>query len=208
EDHASLGLGAIALYNLTFDRAWLDRAKTLGNAILERFWDDATQAFFDTAVDGEQLVTRPRDVTDNAMPSGTSLAIELMLILGDLFADSRYTTPATHMLETVVEPMVRYPTAFGHALGAADMAVRGAMEVAITGATTDLRFRGLAHVVAGRYVPSLVMAFGAGASAEGVELLKGRASDAPTAYVCRAYACDAPTSVPSELSAQLTHVSS
>ncbi|MEO8624835.1 MAG: thioredoxin domain-containing protein, partial [bacterium] len=113
EDHASLGLGAIALYNLTFDRTWLDRARTLGDAILERFWDDATQAFFDTAADGEQLVTRPRDVTDNAMPSGTSLAIELMLILGDLFADSRYTIPATHMLETVVEPMVRYPTAFG-----------------------------------------------------------------------------------------------
>jgi uncharacterized protein YyaL (SSP411 family) len=208
EDHASLGLGAIALYNLTFDRIWLDRAKMLGDAILARFWDDATQAFFDTAADGEQLVTRPREVTDNAMPSGTSLAIELMLILGDLFADSRYTAPATHMLETVAEPMARYPTAFGHALGAADMAVRGAVEVAITGATTDSAFRELARVVASRYVPSLVLAFGAGSSAEGIELLRRRASDAPMAYVCTAYACDAPTSDPFELRGQLEHLSS
>ena len=91
EDHAALGLGAIALYQLTFDRVWLDRARMLGDEILARFWDEDAQAFFDTASDGEQLVTRPRDVTDNAMPSGTSLAVELLLILGDVFGVTELT---------------------------------------------------------------------------------------------------------------------
>jgi uncharacterized protein YyaL (SSP411 family) len=204
EDHAALGLGAIALYNLSFDRRWLDRARILGDEILARFWDDDTQAFFDTASDGETLVTRPRDVTDNALPSGTSLTIELLLTLGDLFAQPRYTNPATHMLETIAEPMARYPTAFGHALCAADMAVRGAVEIAITGLPTDEAFRELTLAVAGQYVPSLVMAFGLGAAADGIELLKDRASDAPTAYVCRAYSCETPTRDPGELSVQLS----
>ena len=204
EDHAALGLAAVALYNLTFDWSWLDRAKMLGDEILLRFWEEETQAFFDTASDGEQLVTRPRDVTDNAMPSGTSLAIELMLILGDLFAQRTYTDRATHMLETIAEPMARYPTAFGHALGAADMAVRGAIEVAIAGDRTDARFVALDRVVASEYLPSLVLA--AGLESAELAVLVGRESSEPVAYVCRAYSCDAPTVDPSVLRAQLRSV--
>ena len=51
------------------------------------FWDDDTGAFFDTASDHEALVTRPRDITDNATPSGTSLAAELLARLADLLQD-------------------------------------------------------------------------------------------------------------------------
>ena len=201
EDHAALGLGAVALYQLTFDRVWLDRARTLGDAILARFWDDGAQAFFDTASDGEQLVTRPRDVTDNAIPSGTSLTVELLLILGDLCGDTVFTARATHMLETVAEPMARYPTAFGHALGAADMAVRGAIEVAVVGEISHPQFTALARAVAKVYVPSLVLAGGAGDAA--MPLLAGRERETPTAYVCRAYTCDAPASSVESLLAQL-----
>jgi uncharacterized protein len=201
EDHAALGLGAIALYQFTFDRVWLDRARMLGDEIMARFWDDDAQAFFDTASDGEQLVTRPRDVTDNAIPSGTSLAVELLLILGDLFGSTDFTARATQMLETVAEPMARYPTAFGHALGAADMAVRGAIEVAIVGSVADTRFATLARAVAQVYVPSLVLAGGA-ADTE-LPLLADRARDVSTAYVCRGYACDAPTDSAENLALQL-----
>ncbi len=190
EDHAALGLGAIALYQLTFDRVWIDRARALGDQILGRFWDDDTHAFFDTAADAERLVTRPRDVTDNALPSGTSLAIELLLSLGDYFDVREYTDRATHMLETVAEPMARYPTAFGHALGAADMAVRGAVEVALVGPVSDERFQALLRAVAERYVPSLLLA---GGDAHGIAVMKDRARNEPTAFVCHAYTCSAPT---------------
>jgi uncharacterized protein YyaL (SSP411 family) len=203
EDHAAVALGALSLYELTFERTWLDRARALGDEILARFWDDEAQALFDTASDAESLVTRPRDVTDNAMPSGSSLAIELLLRLGDLFASREYGDRARYLLETVAEPMARYPTAFGHALGAADMAVRGAVEVAIAGAPADERFRALADVVADRFLPSLVLVGGDGEDARGVALLEGRGGAVPVAYVCRAYACDAPTSDTATLAAQL-----
>ncbi|MEO8564404.1 MAG: thioredoxin domain-containing protein, partial [bacterium] len=206
EDHAAVGLGALSLYELTFDRRWLDRARALGDEILARFWDDGAQALFDTASDAESLVTRPRDVTDNAMPSGSSLAIELLLRLGELFATGLYAARARYLLETIAEPMAAYPTAFGHALGAADMAVRGAIEVAIAGSPSDERSRALAAVVAERYLPSLVLAGGAGQDTRGIALLDGRGGDAPVAYVCRAYACDAPTSDVAVLAAQVAAI--
>jgi uncharacterized protein YyaL (SSP411 family) len=203
EDYAAIALGAVALYELTFERRWLDRARSLAESIMERFWDEEAQAFFDTASDAETLVTRPRDVTDNAIPSGSSLAIELLLILGDLFDDREYGTRARYLLETIAEPMARYPTAFGHALGAADMAVRGALEVAIAGNPADAAFGTLAGVVANRYVPSLVLAGGRGKGAKGIALLAGRESAEATAYVCRSYACDTPTRDAAELTEQL-----
>ncbi|HET7187201.1 MAG TPA: thioredoxin domain-containing protein [Gemmatimonadaceae bacterium] len=203
EDYAAVGLGAYALYQLTFDRKWLERAHRLADAIMARFWDDDAQAFFDTAADAERLVTRPRDVTDNALPSGSSLAVELLLLLGDLYANGEYTTRATYVLETLVEPMARYPTAFGHALGAADIAVRGAIEVAIAGDPGDGAFGSLARQVANRYVPSLVLAGGEGRAAEGIPLLEGRGGVEPVAYVCRSYACDVPTDDPEVLGMQL-----
>ena len=75
EDHSAVALGALSLYELTFDRAWLDRARGLSDAIMRWFWDDDASTFFDTARDHEALITRPRDVTDNATPSGVSLSI-------------------------------------------------------------------------------------------------------------------------------------
>jgi uncharacterized protein len=81
--------------------------------------------------------------------------------------------------------------------------VRGAIEVAIAGDPGDERFRALAATVAERYLPSLVLAGGAGATTDGIALLEGRGGEVPTAYVCRAYACDAPTSDVTVLGEQL-----
>ena len=206
EDHAAVALGAHALYQLTFDRKWLERARRLADGIMARFWDEEAQAFFDTAADAEPLVTRPRDVTDNAIPSGSSLAAELLLLLGDLYARGEYTRRATYILETLAEPMARYPTAFGHALGAVDMAVRGAVEVAIAGDPGDGAFASLVREVSSRYVPSLVLAGGEGNAADGITLLEGRGGKEPVAYVCRAYACDVPTDDPEVLGLQLDAV--
>ena len=72
--------------------------------MIKWFWDDSTGAFFDTASDAEQLITRPRDITDNAMPSGTSLAVDLLLHLADLTNDNEMRRRATFVLEAPPPP--------------------------------------------------------------------------------------------------------
>jgi uncharacterized protein YyaL (SSP411 family) len=205
EDHAAIGLAVLALYELTFDREWLDRARGLAASTVRWFWDDETGAFYDTPHDHERLITRPRDVTDNATPSGTSLATELLLRLSELLQDTDMQRRATYVLETLAEPMAQHPSAFGHMLGTADMAVRGAVELALIGDPARADFRALADAAADHYVPALVIAGGRPGEADDVALLAGRpATDGrATAYLCRQYACDAPVTEPSALGDQL-----
>jgi uncharacterized protein len=205
EDHAAVALGFLALYELTFDRKWLSEARRLSAVTCEYFWDEETRAFYDTAKDHEALITRPRDFTDNAVPSGNSLAVELLLHVGDVLNDEEMRERARWVLETLAEPMARYGTAFGHLLGAADMAVHGAVEVALVGDPGSPDFRELSAAVAMQYVPSLVLAGGPPDEARGVALLEGRpmVGGRATAYVCRQYACEAPTVDAGELAAQV-----
>jgi uncharacterized protein YyaL (SSP411 family) len=209
EDHAAIALGFLAVYELTFDERWLDRAREIAAAMIAWFWDDKTGAFFDTAKDAEQLITRPRDVTDNATPSGTSLAVELLLHLADLEQDSEYRRRAVFTLETLADPMTRFPTAFGHLLGCADMEINGAIEVALVGDVKSAEFRALERATAEQYVPSLVLAGGTTAEGSSVRLLEDRPliHAKPTAYVCRAYTCDKPVTAPDALSDQLANAS-
>jgi uncharacterized protein YyaL (SSP411 family) len=205
EDYAALGLAGLALYELTFDESWLDRARSLADAAVQWFWDDQAGAFFDSATDHEQLVTRPRDITDNATPSGTSLIVELLARLADLLQDEAMRRRATYVLETIAEPMARHPAAFGHSLGVADLLVRGAVELAIVGDPASDDFRSLTRAAAERYVPSLVLAGGAASNSPTIPLLADRSTrdGRATAYVCRNYTCDTPVTDAAALASQL-----
>jgi uncharacterized protein YyaL (SSP411 family) len=205
EDHAAVALGVLSLYQLTFDRAWLERAETLAESCISHFWDEAAGAFFDTANDHETLVTRPRDISDNATPAGTSLVAELLLTLAEFTGNDAMRTRAAHVLDTLVEPMRQYGTMFGYALSAADLSIHGAVAVAIAGDPTSAEFRALARSIAGQYLPALVIAGGAGDAVHGLALMDGRTASegAPMAFVCRNFSCDVPTSDLAELAAQL-----
>ncbi|MEP6550749.1 MAG: thioredoxin domain-containing protein, partial [Gemmatimonadales bacterium] len=205
EDHAAVALGFLAVYELTFDERWVARARAIADAMLDWFWDDEVGAFFDTARDAEALITRPRDFTDNATPSGTSLAVELLLYLAELQHDTEYRRRAVFALETLAEPMTRFPTAFGHLLGCADMEIHGAIEVALVGDRESAGFKALERAVGGQYVPSLVLAGGSPGAESVVRLLDDRPmiGDNAAAYVCRSYTCDKPVTDPDALSDQL-----
>jgi uncharacterized protein len=205
EDHAALGLAALAVYELTFDDTWLDRARKLSNATVDWFWDDATGAFYDTAKDHETLITRPRDITDNAVPSGTSLAVELLVRLAELCHDLDARRRATYVIETLAPSINRYPSAFGHLLGVADMLIHGAVELAIVGDPASADFKALERTAAERYVPALVMAGGLPRDDEKIALLTARPTrdGKATAYVCRSYTCEEPATTVEQLDDQL-----
>ena len=202
EDYAAVALASLALYELTFEARWLERARTIADEMVRWFWDDTIGGFFDTAHDHEALIARPRELTDNAVPAGNSLAAELLLRLGYVLADDELRRRGTWVVETLGEAMYRYPTAFGHALGAAELAVHGAAEVALVGGESTRELELLVRETAAHYLPSLVLAAGASGN---VPLLRERTTRAEraTAYVCRNTVCDAPVTDAAALAAEL-----
>jgi uncharacterized protein YyaL (SSP411 family) len=205
EDHAAVALGFLAVYELTYDEKWVEHAVAIADAMIEWFWDDEKGYFFDTARDADALITRPRDATDNATPSGTSLAVELLLHLSELRQNPDYRRRASFVIETLGDLVTKHPSAFGHLLGSMDMIMNGAIEVALVGPPVDPAFQGLERVLSQEYVPSLVLAGGTGSGKSAVKLLEGRSlvGGKPTAYVCRSYTCDTPVTDPRDLARQL-----
>src|SRR4029079_11207717 len=207
EDSANLAEGLLALYEATFDERWFTGARSLADGILGRFGDRAG-GFFDDAIDHEQLVTRPKDVQDNATLSGGAMATLVLLRLAALTGASRYREAAERGLATTTPYMVRYPTAFAQWLQATDFALAPVAEIAIVGDPGEVATRELLEVASGHYAPNRVVALHAAEGESGVPLLadRTRLKDRPTAYVCRGFACRLPVTDPDALAEQLREV--
>jgi uncharacterized protein YyaL (SSP411 family) len=209
EDHALLADALIALYEATFDARWLREARALADEVIARFWDEEEGAFYDTAADAEPLVVRPRDLWDNATPSGTSAATMMLLRLGELLGEERYRAVAERVLQGMGEVAARASAGFGHLLSALDFHLSAPVEIAVVGTPGEADTDALLRVAARTYLPNAVTALRRpdedGAVEELVPLLRDRtARGGPaTAYVCERLACQQPVSDPEALAEQL-----
>jgi uncharacterized protein len=210
EDYAMVGEGLLTLYEATFDRHWLDESRRLADAALDLFWDAERAAFFDTGADHEALVVRPRNIFDNAVPSGASVAIDWLMRLALLVGDDRYEARALEALRPMADLMARYPSGFGRYLSALDFHLGPVAEVAVVWpAGRESAALPLLREVFARYLPNRVVAGSAeGAALRGLPLLaeRGAVGGFATAYVCQRYVCQAPVTTADALARQLEGV--
>ncbi|MGZ3680523.1 MAG: thioredoxin domain-containing protein, partial [Ktedonobacterales bacterium] len=208
EDYAAVVNGLVSTYEATGETRFFAWARELADAMLSRFWDEASGGFFDTASDHEALIGRPRELTDNATPSGTSLAAEGLLRLAALTGEERYREHAARIVVPLAPAMVDQPSAFGHLLGALDDFIGPFYEIALVGAPDDASLRELRRAVDTRYVPRAVLAVAAPDDEQAqreVTLLAGRGlvDGQPAAYVCQSFVCKQPVTQPDALLALL-----
>ncbi len=197
EDHAGVAWGLIAAFEATRAMRCLTAARDLLGQVAERFAGPEGSAFWDTPSDGEQLIARPRDVFDNATPSGNSLAIAALFRIAAYFDDETARSIANRALEATWPFARRYPSAFGFLLGEAGAwAVGRPKEVAITGPADDLRVQTLLHVVGETFLPQRLLVWSGGAE---LPLMQGKPPDRVAAWVCERYQCLAPTDDPEAL---------
>jgi hypothetical protein len=210
EDYANAIDGLVELYQLTFDLRWLRAARELADTLIDQFWDERHGGFYQTSRDHEALVARPKDFVDNAVPSGNSVATDVLLRLHALTGEEQYYTLAEAILLMLREAMARQPLAFGHLLCALERILAGSQEIAIVGDPVDARTHALLAEVRSRFLPNAVVA-GAGSdeaaakAGEAVPLLADRSQvlGAPTAFVCESFICQLPTTEPQTLARQL-----
>ncbi len=201
EDYAALARGLTALYEATFDLRWLGEASRLVKLMFAQFHDAERGGFFQTGINHEQLVVRRKEFIDNAIPSGNSMAAEVLLRLAALLGNEDYRYEATRIVLLMKEAMARQPTGFGRLLCVLNTLLSSSREIAIVGDPATPATQDLLHEVRKRYIPNTVLALKQPNTQsmlpvlEGRELVNGRAA----AYVCENYTCKLPVTTPAEL---------
>ncbi len=197
EDHAAMALGLFALYAATGEPEWYESGVKLTRAMSARF-ADPDGGFFDTPIDGESLIKRPKNLADNPLPSGNGMAAEALFVMSAYTGDAELRDVAAATLRAAGMLMDRYPSMVGHHLAVLHSFLSG-RELAIVGP----RWTELARVYWSRYRPAVVLAVSPDGK-EPVPLLEGRSKPEETlAYVCEQHVCALPTSDPDALAGQL-----
>jgi uncharacterized protein YyaL (SSP411 family) len=207
EDYANLADGLLGAYAAlgTWDDLLL--ARRLSDRLIADFWDDESGTLFDTAAEHDRTVARPRSLLDNATPSANAVAADVMLRLALLTGEADYDRRARSILRAVQPALDRQPSAFGRFLCAADRALAEPLDAVIAGPRAAEAAVSLRQAAAQPYAPDLVIAPWEGDD-EPWPLFaeKLRRDGTATAYVCRGYACDRPTSDPAEVREQVSRL--
>jgi hypothetical protein len=193
-DHAALVDAFTRLAEATGESRWIGAAVETADALIDLFWDGGGGGFFTTGDDGEQLITRSKDLLDNATPSANSMAAVALLRLAALTGIDRYRERAEDVVRMLGRVASQHPTALPHLLAAIDMLDAGITEIAIVGDRRDL-----VDAARAAYLPNAVIAWGEPYESP---LWQGRRDG--FGYVCRAYVCSAPVDDVAALRAQLS----
>jgi uncharacterized protein YyaL (SSP411 family) len=198
EDYAALILGLLELYQTDFEDRWFSPAVELADEMIAKF-NDPAGGFFDTPQDGESLLIRPKDISDNAVPSGNALACEALLKLASFTDEGNYRDLAEKALLLVGDSALRYPLGFTRWLSAMELALRNTKQVAVVGDAGHTNLREILKLIRSEYRPGMVVACSnfpppntAPPLLQDRPLLDGK----PAVYVCEGFVCRQPSADP------------
>jgi uncharacterized protein YyaL (SSP411 family) len=196
DDYAFLAVGLLDLFEATFDRSLLARARQLADVVIAEFWDAGDGAFFYTGKSHEQLISRAKPAFDASIPSGNSVAAQLLLRLYHYTNHDDYLKKAETILRSYHDAMAAQPFGLAHMLGALDFYLEKPKEIVIVGEPGDPVTSELLSRVHSTYLPNGTLQWARpGAPLDEIApLLQGKSQvgGRATAYVCHNFTCSAP----------------
>lgn len=186
DDYAFLANAYTALYEVTFTKDWLDKAKALTDEVIAHFYDPETALFYYTSDQAEQLIARKKELTDNVIPSSNAVMAEVCQRLATYFQADKYATIAQKMLQNMSLKTLSSGPYFGQWAQVLGQEVYSPFEVAITGEQAKMK----AQEVQQTYIPNALFL---GGEIEDLPLLQHKLStDETLIYVCRDKICQQP----------------
>jgi uncharacterized protein len=176
---------------------WRARALEVSSQLIDLFRDDVHGGFFSTGRDAEQLVVRPKEFIDGAVPASNSVVVASLLRAAALSEDPRLEEAAAETIELARPLLDRHPGALADLVAALPMR-DGRQEIVVTGQRPDLLAESRR-----RWLPAAVLAWG---EPDDGPLFAGRPPEPAVAYVCRRRTCLLPAHEPDQLAAQLDEV--
>lgn len=196
DDYAFLIYGLIELYEATFEIYYLKRAVDLNRDMLRLFWDDDRGGLFIYGIDSEELIARPKEVYDGALPSGNSVAALNMLRLSRITGDMELEEKSNTIFHTFGGIVEENPNSYSFLLMALLFSIVPSKEIVISGRTDDSDVQAMLDEVNGRFMPfsTVVLNNGDQGLFEIAPFIKNQVmiGGKTTAYVCQNFTCDKP----------------
>ncbi|HEU4929061.1 MAG TPA: thioredoxin domain-containing protein [Candidatus Krumholzibacteria bacterium] len=208
DDYAFFAWGLLELYEATFDVAYLERAVELTKHMDDRF-ADRNGGYFMTTKDTDDVIVRPKEIHDGAVPSGNSVAMLNLARIARFTGEMKWDQKARAVGESFAAQVAQIPMAHAFVMTALDFILGPTFEVVVSGKAGAPDTRRMLSALDHPYVPNKVMVLRPSDDPDDLVELVPYARDqvpvgsAATAYICRNFACDLPTTDPSEAAAKL-----
>ena len=200
DDYAFLARGALDLYQATGKVDHLKFALDVGEAIETQFWDDDAGTLYFTPQDGESLIARPQEVTDQSTPSSMGVAAEVLDALDHFRTDDTFGEIAEQVVQTQGDRVRSNPLQHASLTLAADTVTKGMLELALAADEVPEDWE---NILQEWYLDPAVIAWRP-ADEEGMQKWldmleleeppaiwrnREQQNEEPTAYACRAGTC-------------------
>ena len=201
DDYAFLIWSLLELYETTFDVDHLKTALALNEQCLAHFWDKEHGAFFFAPDDGEALIVRQKEAYDSAIPSGNSVMMMNLLWLARLTGQADLEKKADELGSFFARTVFQQPSGFTAMLMGLDFGLGPSFEVVVAGDPEAADTQAMLTALRAPYVPNKVVLLRPDqdeqtpAIAEVAPFTEAQHSrdGAATAYVCRHFQCEQPT---------------
>jgi uncharacterized protein YyaL (SSP411 family) len=187
DDYAFLLDAGLELLRCRWRSDVLNWLLSLADRLLDSFEDPERGGFFFTSDDHETLIHRPKSLADESTPSGNGVAALVLLRLGQLVGERRYTEAAERALKAAVPVVRQYPHGHGALLAALAEWLSPSELVILRGRPEALP--GWIEAAQSREPPPLVFAIPNAMSDLPGELAARGAESGEVAYVCTGNSC-------------------
>lgn len=205
EDYAYFTAGLIDLYQASFDEKYLNRATRFARKGISIFEED--NIFFSSPKEeegNEDLIYRPRDLTDGATPSPAFVMILNLLRLHSITGDESIGQTGLATLNEVSGIAAQSPRSSAMLLIAGYFALEEPIEIVITGKNVSEEMERYNRDIYSRFIPNKIVVGNIGQGKSKLPLLEGRQNgDQLTYYFCRNRTCRLPVTNQEELLAEL-----
>ncbi len=205
-DFAAMIRAALALYEATGQRAYLDKALDWQRALDRDYANAETGTYYLTAADAEGLVIRPATTADEATPNHNALAAQNLIRLAVLAGDNSWREKADRLIAAIAPLVAENLYMHMALLNAIDLRLRSA-QIVVTGEGP----RAQALLDAARRLPPLDRIVFHARAADALPAAHPAreniaAARQPQAFVCVGETCSLPVSDPAGLIAAIDAV--
>lgn len=200
DDYAFMIHGLIELYTACGKTEYLEQAIELQEEQEKLFKDEVNGGYYFTGNDAEELLFRPKEVYDGAMPSGNSISAYNLARLWKITGDERWKELTEQQFSSFKDKLQDYPPGYTAFLQAIQYYLNQGEELVLSGYLHSQNFRDMQAVIFKDFRPYSVISYNEGSLQKIIPRMKDYpVTDKISVYLCRDFVCQEPVGRPEEL---------